>query len=152
MSTLISHQNKLFNHTFCQTYHIYEDKEIHFLLGDKAVFFPTLKFPLESLWLCPTLVEEDEATLVASLRALSPRPCESLRMLGNHLLQGKKSKKLTKEFSREIGKFFLLTLQILSFLRQKQRIRWFLEFEPRMNWMADYAMKPKLNLKLNGWW
>ena len=43
MSTLISHQNKLFNHTFCQTYHIYEDKEIHFLLGDKAVFFSYLK-------------------------------------------------------------------------------------------------------------
>ena len=51
-------------------------------------------------------MEDDEATLVASLRALSPRPCESLRMLGNHLLQGKKSKKLTKEFPREIGKFF----------------------------------------------
>ena len=61
----------------------------------------TLKFPLESLWL-PRVVEE-EATLVASLRALSPRPCESLRMLGNHLLQEKKREKWVSEdlFSNE---------------------------------------------------
>ena len=51
-------------------------------------------------------MEEDEATLVASLRALSPRPCESLRMLGNHLLQGKKSKKITQSISTRNRKVF----------------------------------------------